>query len=71
MEKLTIEEVNKRIDWIKNNLYDDEACHSKEDQLREMFIVNVINKQYTIEEAAEIGRLVMSTDDLDFQRWCA
>lgn len=69
MEKLTIEEVNKRIDWIKNNLHDDSACHVKEDQLRELFITNVVNKRYTVDEASEIGLLIMSTDDLDFSRW--
>jgi hypothetical protein len=62
------EEILGAISDIRYNANDDEKAHSLEDQLREWFIQDIANSK---NELAELARLVLSTNDIDFQRWYA
>jgi hypothetical protein len=65
---MTIDEVKARVEEIEAWKGDDEAAHGKENQLREDFI------RYVAETAtpslAEKARLVLSTNHIEFARWC-
>ena len=48
---------------------DDEAAHSEEDDLMRDFISYVAD--YEIEGISEKAKLILTTGDIDFHRWCA
>jgi hypothetical protein len=66
---MKLKDIQDRVDAIKAISVDDEAAHSAEDALREDFI------RYVAETAtpslAAKARLVLSTKDITFNRWCA
>jgi hypothetical protein len=66
---MTLKEIQDRVASIDERKGDDESAHGAEDALREDFI------RYVAETAtpslAEKARLVLSTKDIDFARWCA
>jgi hypothetical protein len=66
---MTLEEIQKRIDAIDAIADDDESAHSLEDQLYTDFInyVASINN----ESLAAKAKLVLSTQNIEFSRWCA
>ena len=70
LAKLTKEDAIKLVAQIENIQGDDEAAHSYEDSLREWFVECCANGLYTKKETIEIGKIVLSTKDLDFSR-CA
>jgi hypothetical protein len=65
---MTSEEIEEYIEHIKKNVNDDEVQHCLEDELRAGFI------EYVASLGGELGekaKLVLSTNELDFARWCA
>lgn len=76
MESTTLSKLTKKdaldlvskIDHMKD---DDEVAHSEEDSLHWWFIECCAEGLYTKKEIIEIGKIVLSTKDLDFARWCA
>jgi len=69
MNRGTIEDA---IDVIQASAGDDEAAHGLEDKLRRDFIKSLADGEYGASMDLQISaRLVLSTEDLDFKRWCA
>ncbi len=68
---MTTEDIQKRIDNIQvtADAGDDEYAHSQEDQLREDFIRYVSTLH--IPSLAAKAKLVLSTENIKFSRWCA
>ena len=71
LEKLTKEEALNLVANIDRIKHDDEAAHSEEDDLRAWFIECCANRLYTKKEMVEIGKIVQSTKNIRFARWCA
>ena len=67
---MTIEQVRNRIDVIEAMAHDDEAAHSLEDQLRSDFIRHVAWHSET-REIGTMAELILTTDDIKFDRSCA
>lgn len=65
MEK---KDILKAIEDIKNSADDDESAHCLEDTLRESFIEYIATRKDALGEKA---RLILSTNEIDFSRWCA
>ncbi len=70
-KKLTLEEAKDLVALIEEMKYDNESAHSEEDDLRAWFIESCATGLYTKKEMIEVGKIVLSTKDLDFDRWCA
>lgn len=66
---MTKEQILLRIGEIKANTHDDEVAHLREDQLRADFIRFIVSGDNP--DLAALASLVLSTDDLEFARWCA
>ena len=66
---MTIELIQQRIQYIKENANDDEVAHSCEDYLRREFIEYVATLD--IPSLAEKAKLVLTTTEIDFERWYA
>lgn len=67
---MDIEEIKKRVAQIKRMKADDEAAHSAEDQLRADFIAYVASLEM-LPSLSEKAKLVMTTEKINFARWCA
>lgn len=69
---LTKEYLEKLTEELKEQgHYDPEVAHSLEKRVMECFIVNVVAKKYTPEEASEIGQLILDIRKIPFSRWFA
>jgi len=66
---MTLEQIKQRVAEIAENSWDSEAAHRWEDSLQRDFIAYV--SRCGDPELAEKAALVLSTGDLDFDRWCA
>lgn len=66
---MTIQEVADCIAKIDAVKWDDESAHSREDAMRETVLRAIADG--TAEDAAEMARLALTTEDMDFARWCA
>ena len=62
------EDIIKAVQDIKHSVGDNESAHSMEDALRESFIEYVATRKDSLGEKA---RLILSTNKIDFERWCA
>lgn len=72
MEKLTIEIAKEKVAHIESIKDDDERAHSCEDDLMLWFINCISYGQYSdLNEVQEIAKIVYSTTDIQFARWCA
>ena len=67
---MSIEDIKARIDDIREVAGDDEAAHSREDELYADFIAFVAKEPMSW-GLADKAKLVLSTRDLKFERWCA
>ena len=65
---ITIEQVKQAIESIKDITWDDEAAHGKEDSLRDQVLQAIANGS---PDSQELARLALTTNDIDFCRWCA
>lgn len=70
---MTTEEIQERIEKIKSCMGDYENAHSLEDDLRNDFIKYVSEHPELsyYKGLATRARLILSTNDLDFPRYCA
>lgn len=71
----TLEYWQDKVDTIKECAGDDEGAHGMEDALRAEFIEYVSTVICTSDEKfkrlQQIARVVLSTKDIEFHRWCA
>ena len=65
---MTKKEILTAIQKIKDERDDDEMQHIYEDNLRNSFIEFVAERK---DKLGQLARLVLSTNKLDFARWCA
>ena len=68
---MTTEEIESRIKNIRDIAGDDESAHWLEDSLHLDFIKYVATLSEHLPELAAKAKLVASTEDIDFSRWCA
>jgi len=69
---MTLKEIEDRIEHISANKDDDEAAHGAEDVLYSTFIEYVASPAARDDlTLADKARMVLSTKQIDFQRWCA
>ena len=66
---MTIEDAKTRVQAIKDIAGDDEVAHGTEDHLYQQFIEDIANGQ--TEDIQEIAKIILTTEDIDFARWCA
>ncbi len=66
---MTRNDAERRVEEIRALAGDADAAHTAEDALRRDFIKWVSEGEAT--NAQEIARMILSTDDIDFPRWCA
>ena len=71
MDKLTKEMALSAVEDIRRAANDDEGAHSMEDSLYLAFVECCAAGLYEPGEAAEVAKVVLSTHDIDFARWCA
>jgi hypothetical protein len=69
--KLTIEQAKKRVEEIRAIVHDDERAHGLEDALRRDALKIIARGDLTPADAARLARVALSTESLDFERWCA
>lgn len=62
------EDIEKRIQAIRDEADDPEAAHHHEDALRDDFLKYVATLDIPI---ADKAKLVLSTNEIEFPRWCA
>ena len=65
---MKIKEIEAFIEQIKRSAGDDEIAHSMEDALREDFIEYIATRKDSLGDKA---RLILTTNEIDFARWCA
>lgn len=71
---MTLKEIEARIFHIHEIRGDDEMAHSEEDKLRDDFITYIASLSCLSDELAylpEKARLVLTTSEIEFSRWCA
>lgn len=65
---MTTDQIKERIKYIEAIKSDDEVAHGAEDDLYRDFIAYVASGG---EDLVEKAKLVLSTQDIKFARWCA
>ena len=71
LENLTKEHALEMIQSIDHGKWDDEAAHYMEDELRADFIYTCSLWGYTRDEMIEIANIVLESNNIEFERWCA
>ena len=71
LEKLTKEHALEMIQSIDHSKWDDEAARYMEDELRADFIYTCSLWGYTRDEMIEIANIVLESNNIEFERWCA
>ena len=66
MNKMTIEDIEKEIEHIKECRYDNEIAHILEDKLWQKALEQIAEGD---ENAQEIAKAVLKTKDVSFVRW--
>lgn len=66
---MTMEEIEKAVQHIREIAGDDEAAHGREDELHVTFIRHVADT--ACGELAKKARRVLTTSKIRFSRWCA
>jgi hypothetical protein len=61
-------EALQRVERIRASRGDDEAAHSMEDGLYREFITEVALSDHPL---AGVAKIVLTTQDIEFSRWCA
>ena len=65
---MTPAEAKKVVDAIKDAQWDDEHAHSLEDRLHRDFIQHIVNLK--ICGLSDTARIILTTKDIEFNRWC-
>ena len=66
---MSLDENQKRIDQLREIAGDDEAAHSEEDDLRRDVLRAIADGE--CDDPAAAARLVLTTSEIRFARWCA
>lgn len=66
---MTIEEVQKRLDSVKDMSGDYEVAHDEEDDLHRDVLAAISNGHFG--EASEWASIALRTENIDFPRYCA
>lgn len=66
---VSIAEVEREVERIRELAGDDESAHSAEDDLWEMVLRAIASGE--TDAPAEIAAAALKTKTVDFQRWCA
>jgi len=66
---MTLEEAHARVELIRDEIDDPEGAHSEEDKFREDVLRYL--SEVAPAELGELARIALSTNELDFPRWCA
>ena len=66
---MTRQEIEKAVQAIRDIAGDDEAAHGKEDALYAAFVQHIA--ETAGRELAECAKLVLTTSEIRFARWCA
>lgn len=66
---MTRQEIEKAIEHIREIAADDEMAHSEEDDLYAAFVRHVAETAGG--ELAECAKMVLTTSEIRFARWCA
>lgn len=56
---------------VQGARYDPEAAHGDEDDLRTIALHAIASGDVAGEDAIRLAKLALSTESLDFPRWCA
>lgn len=65
---LTVEYVNKAVEYIEEIKGDDEVAHSMEDALRAEVLQAIADGH---EDHQDLATAALKTENIDFYRWCA
>ena len=65
---MTTDQAQERVRQIEAMAGDDEGAHSEEDRLRGAVLRAIADGN---PDAAELARIALLTDDIEFARWCA
>lgn len=68
---LTLKEARKRVKEIKEITGDPEHAHGEEDELYHDFVKAVATGEIAGDEAAQIAKVLLKTEKIDFPRWTA
>ena len=68
---MTLEEIKKRVEYIREIKGDDESAHSHEDKLYEDFIRFCETPGDALANVPLMAQEVLKTKEIDFARWCA
>lgn len=66
---MTLDDVAKRVQNIRDARDDDEAAHEMEDKLRADLLTAIANG--SCEHPRECARAALAASEIDFARWCA
>lgn len=67
---MTFNEIEREIQQIREAAGDSEVAHGLEDKLRERFIRHVASLDKKSDLASK-AKLILTTQEIDFDRWCA
>ena len=65
---MTIDELKRLIEEIRESADDDEMAHAAEARLRARVLEHIANGG---DNARELAQLVLTTSDIEFCRWCS
>ena len=68
---MTREDIKVRLAKIHDSQGDDEVAHSLEDDLRADFLNSIAVGAVPLEDIQDLAALVLTSRELDFERWCA
>jgi hypothetical protein len=69
MSNLTIAHVEEMLRTIRDIAGDDEAAHSKEDDMHQLVLRAIADGK--CEDPRECARVALKSQEIDFARWCA
>lgn len=67
-QMISVEDAKAWVERIRAMAGDHEAAHSEEDRLRAAVLRAIADGS---PDAVELARIALTTDDIDFARWCA
>ena len=68
---MNIQEIQEKVQHIRDIAGDDEMAHVEEDDLRAEFIRYVASSRHASAELREMANEVLKTEQIEFGRWCA
>lgn len=67
---MTVPEALARVEAIRAKAHDDEMAHEHEDELHRIVLQTIAEHSIDAESRA-LAQAALSSDDIDFSRWCA